>query len=306
MKQRLLIFDLLRIFFIGLIVVSHITAYLYKISMLEYQDWMRFMVTEPIIFGFDIYLGSLAVFGLIFVSGAMLRYSHPVINDLKSFYLKRLVRIYPAFWISWLIMAVFYLDSLQHRSAFDIFISMIGFSAFIGQWSGVLNGFFFSAFWFIGLIVSLYLIFPFLSMAIKKYPEFTLISCLIVNVACANWIWVNSWGGVMGYRWFPLCNIFFFAAGIYIIEKGFYPKSLHNSAPIIFLSEISFYIFLTHFNLPTIWGLYYFGLPVYLICMSGYGYWLMVVDQRFIQPGIARVIAKMQGSQSRPVARSGS
>jgi len=46
--------------------------------------------------------------------------------------------------------------------------------------------------------------------------------------------------------WFPLCTIFEFALGIYVVQLKLYPAKVNNSKILIFLSEISFPVFLIH------------------------------------------------------------
>ena len=45
-------------------------------------------------------IGAMAVAIFFFISGVTLQYNHAVITSLKDFYIKRLIRIYPALWIS--------------------------------------------------------------------------------------------------------------------------------------------------------------------------------------------------------------
>jgi len=227
MKNRLLFFDILRIFAVFSIVASHAGFILLSISI-------------PGIYSAT--LGGLGVTILLFVSGAVLMYNYQTkysrFNDVLEFYAKRLSRIYPAYWIS-LILGLLMVPTLLYLPFSDIALQFSGFMAFTNQWGGTIN----SIGWFIGLLVVLYLLFPVLEICFQKHPHISIFFLFVISNVSR--LYFFNVGNRMS-DWFPLCRLFEFGIGIYIIKIGFYPKWITQSDIIIFLSEISFYLFLTH------------------------------------------------------------
>jgi len=237
---RLLFFDILRIGSVAMIVFAHIATV---------KNWVLF---TALIFNI-IYL-NVAIFGvylLIFVSGAVLEYSHPKLSSLdevSEFYVKRLFRIYPAFWMS-LIIGLIIVPKLITLPLFNLLLEFIGFTSWAGQWGGQIN----AVGWFIGLIIVLYFLFPFLSASIKKYPYRMFFMIAFAEVFLRYFFNVYTFGiltvytfGILTDRWFPVCNFLEFGLGIWVVQQNFYPKWTHENRWISFLTELSFYIFLIH------------------------------------------------------------
>lgn len=271
MKQRLIFFDLLRIFAISLVVACHIVQYRFIGHWWSYEPWMQYFIDHPRILEIDLNVGTIGVLIFLFVSGAVLELNYPNLDSLKKyagFIAGRIIRIYPAFWITFSLMAVFCMERLINSSPFDIFISVAGFSEFFGLHNGVLGGVFFTTFWFIGLIIVFYFLFPFLSFILKRWPEFLLGASLLM------FLFVVSDPHTIQY------NLPMFILGMYVIHRGLYPKTLSESRVIFFLSELSFYVFLVHYSIPAIWGMYYSSIPVYLIIVIAISWWIMVIDSK--------------------------
>lgn len=234
-QSRLLFFDFLRIICIGLIVIYHIAIVLpiYEIA------------TAPLEFNlFYLNIGILSVSVFILVSGAVieLTYTHmKTIHDYVEYIGKRVQRIYPAFWLS-LLIGLMINQQLLATPLNRLLWEFSGFNAFTGDWGGEIN----VSTWFIGLIVVLYLIYPYLSWMLKKYPMTTLICTFLITYGLRYFLNYYHIGDASLPRWLPLCNLFMFTLGIFIVQKRFYPQTVYNSKILLFLSELSFYVFLTH------------------------------------------------------------
>jgi hypothetical protein len=103
-------------------------------------------------------------------------------------------------------------------------------------------------YWFIGVIVSLYLLYPLLLYPMKKHPNISLISFFFISLA-SRWIMYYvfpMFGG--GWDWFPSCRLFNFGLGIYLIQKGLFPKAISNRT-ITFVSAMSYYVYLLTYPL---------------------------------------------------------
>jgi peptidoglycan/LPS O-acetylase OafA/YrhL len=268
--KRLLFFDLLRIGAIAAIVLYHFSL---CFSIKPYCD-------DNLFFNI-IYLneGIIGVAVLIFVSGAVLEYTHSQLNgvdQLSEFYMKRLVRIYPAFWMSLVIGLVLAPYFLQ-LPKFNLFCEFTGFSTWSGTFGGVING----VGWFIGLIIVLYFLFPFLSASIRKYPYLMLFLITFTEIFTRYFVNVIHFPllGTAPDRWLPVCNLLEFSLGIFFVQQNFYPKATYDSKIILFLADISFYVLLVHY-LTNFREVLFFSPVFYFFAVALFAWFVMLADQR--------------------------
>jgi peptidoglycan/LPS O-acetylase OafA/YrhL len=234
-KDRLLFFDILRIAAILLIVASHLHGLdFYPVAFFLYNPEHYFNMIW-------LNAGTVGVALFLFISGAVLEYTHrniSTLRDLVRFYYRRLTRIYPVYWISLavtLMIAPVYIET----SAAGLLSQVSGFmsSPFHIQW-------------FIGLIVFMYLVFPVLSGFMEKKPFMTLGVLLLISAVST--VAVNTYGaGFVGIdqqpdRSFPLCNLFGFGLGIFCVRQNLYPGTVNTSKTVRLLADMSFYLFLVH------------------------------------------------------------
>ena len=129
--------------------------------------------------------GALGVDLFIICSGFLLAYSYSNSAEIKSFggfLLRRLKRIVPLYYIA--IFSVLVLDYFIGRenfqvNAMSIILHMLGLHTFTGYIMDIEG-----AWWFIGLIIQLYLLFPFIHRSIQYFNKFyVLIFCFFLTVA---------------------------------------------------------------------------------------------------------------------------
>jgi len=246
MKGRSLFIDMLRIIAIVLIVVQHVIT----TSSLS-QQLLPFYFSINIFNIFHVNYGNIGVWAFIFVSGCSLALNYPSLDTaakVKNFLAKRMLRIYPTYWAAILFNIAMLSAIIPSLSLVDVVRLVSGFQAFFAQtfeeFYGKVNG----TFWFVGVIVSLYLLYPIILTMMRKRPNLTLFSLLIIEVSSR--LIMNQFPEfVRGYDWFPLCRIFDFGLGIYVIQKKLYPKMLNLSETVAFLANISFSIYLVHLPL---------------------------------------------------------
>ena len=263
--KRLLFFDILRIVSVALIVFAHIAA-VYKREPF-YGEHLVFNLVY-------LNLGIVGVSILVFVSGAVLEYTHAnlrSINEIATFYVKRLFRIYPAFWMS-LIIGVAVTPWLINRPWFTNFMEFSGFNTWSGHWGGLIN----PCGWFVGLIVALYFLFPFLSASIRKYPHMTLVLIALAEISL-RYLFVDIPGAPD--RWLPACNFLEFGLGIWVVQQNLFPAWTYDSPVIGFLADISFYAFLSHYVLLNVLPL---SPAFYFIAVALFS-WLMMLGDRTVQ-----------------------
>lgn len=275
-KIRLSFFDLIRILAISLIFLSHLQFFF------NFNDYLFGQAAGTWISNvFFLSLGNIGVILFIAVSGAVLELNKKSINNLTD-YLKymyyRLIRIYPAYWMSLISVAILYV--LLGLNLGNLFWQFSGFSAFVNQWGGVLN----PVGWFIGLLVSLYLVFPFLSKTMEKNPEPIIFLLFIISLTLTYFINTTpnsaNFGPYSTYvaRWFPFCYLFYLGIGIFIAQKGYYPKWQDKTGIVTYLGKLSFYIFL--FHLPVIYFAMYMKNPVFLILVAPVSIIVMKIDDK--------------------------
>jgi peptidoglycan/LPS O-acetylase OafA/YrhL len=235
---RLAFMDGLRVIGITLVIIHH----LYYNGGWTYFRWLYFSFDYP---AFHIDLGSIGVWLFVFASGASLalgKYSFDSLKNVGKFYGNRLLRIYPIYWVA-VVFSLLVTPITSVLTLSDYVRNLAGFQIFFitdNSW-GKING----TYWFIGLIISLYFLFPIVYSAIKKHPHVSLISLFLIYIAAKaiTWNYFIQFTGITD--WFPLCQIFEFGLGIYLVQRGLYLKSAAPRALAI-AGELSFYVFLVH------------------------------------------------------------
>jgi len=232
-KDRLLFLDVTRIIAILFVVLTHISVTLHS----------YYIVLVPHIFEFGI--GMFGIILFLVISGAALEYNYGCVErtQILRFFLKRVQRIYPIYWVS-LVLGLIIQPKLIDSSFTDILVQFSGFNAFIGKWGGPIN----TVGWFIGLIICLYALFPLLSYLCEKSPEIFIVISFIVSVLSKYYFFISG-DTTSALRWFPLSVLFEFCLGIYLMKKRLFPGAINKSKTVRWLSNLTFYIFLMHFPL---------------------------------------------------------
>ena len=253
-QVRLVSLDLLRTIAIVLLVTGHIAL----------------AVGSPIgeAFGipgfYMVGLGDVAVILFLVLSGLALELNYGQKHvHFSRFMVGRILRIYPVYWLILPIgILIYVLTSCQGASTAsclssrgsDLLCSVFGTCAFIGRWGGP----FVATGWFIGLIMCMYVLYPYLSISFRHHRHLTLLVVFLVSV-CSRVILQHY--DILSYaptRWFPLCRLIEFGLGIYlanIIGRDLWARAnrLRKLAPILaFIGDLSFPLFLVHYPLLVI------------------------------------------------------
>jgi peptidoglycan/LPS O-acetylase OafA/YrhL len=150
----------------------------------------------------------------------------------SHFIIKRLLRIYPVYYLSLLFGLLIYSLRSYYETGYifanfskfnfvDIILSLTGGYAFVGKWGGP----FVATSWFVALIITMYILFPFLSCKINKRPFYSI--CVLLLISSFSRIILYRYGFLnRPLDWFPLCRIFEFSLGISLLL--FYQKSYLN------------------------------------------------------------------------------
>ncbi|MFD1382469.1 acyltransferase family protein [Rhodanobacter aciditrophus] len=268
--QRSHLLDLLRIFAIVLVFVAHFG------QLLDSNVGQFFGVKNF----YYVSLGGVGVSLFLVLSGLLAGLTGLARPTPYTHYIwKKLKRIYPIYWLTIPFCFSGYLlkelllgsgvpEPFPNGFMLDIVGSVTGLYAWIGLWGGPYN----PPSWFIGLILTMYLIFPLLAACLRRAPHLTLGLFFFIS-ASSRWYvgqyglpftdknmldqvegWLYRQYGFMPGRpgdWFPLCRLFEFALGIWLaqtVSSKFWCKwNLGKGKWLAFLSDLSFPLFLLHY-----------------------------------------------------------
>lgn len=165
-RPRLFYLDFIRALAAILIIITHYNN--------PYMSSRPVFMYEP----FGVYVGGLGVSLFLIISGAALMYTYGDMEklNLRLFYKKRFLSIFPMFWIAFVIAnAYLFLCNnghiVTHAPAWSIIFSILGIDGLIANTT--IPTFYTLGEWFLGFILLFYIIFPIMRYGIKKYPKFS-------------------------------------------------------------------------------------------------------------------------------------
>jgi peptidoglycan/LPS O-acetylase OafA/YrhL len=205
------------------------------------------------IFGFSYNPGAIGVIIFIFISGAVLEYNYGRIQfDVRKYFTfvkNRFLKIYPMFWMALVLGAII-----------NIYADPFNLVEFIAQATGlypflhlcfphvvqstVFGGSIMSPSWFVGTIMLLYLMYPFVSKLLSNYGLLGLLLFAFLSI-CLN-DFTFAYDGSNVWYWSPFSRLFLFALGIYIARHGLYPTKPSPNW-IMTMGEFAFPVYLSHY-----------------------------------------------------------
>lgn len=247
--SRSLILDLIRILAISLVAFAHIFQSVGNKTYGGFFGWPGFYYVS---------WGGVGVTIFIVLSGFLLEIKQQNANlNFKKYIQDKFLRIYPTYWIALAFSLPIYLLNVWYTTGnafspaywapLDIICSLLGICVFLGRWGGV----FMDTAWYIGLIMSLYFVFPVASKYYKSSPILFLLLTLVLSISSRLWFGYLPFIPSRSQDWFLVSRLFEFTFGIHLaansdhqlLKKILTPKS---STIVIWLSEISFPFFLIH------------------------------------------------------------
>lgn len=160
--------------------------------------------------------GDIYVTVFFFISGALLFYNHSEVDDLKLFYKKRALSIFPAFYIAWGLMYI--RDVLRYKSLFyrgnpaSIILSLIGMDGYLAF---KINDYYILGEWFIGAIILLYILYPLLTWMKREYKWVTFGLVILLYILSLK---INL-TGMVSFRMLPSCLISFYAGMLFVEHR---------------------------------------------------------------------------------------
>ncbi len=189
-QSRIFEFDIIRVLAMFWVVTYHFGC---EYTLVPFSPVVNFFCVTP---NFD--FGNVAVTMFLVLSGALLyrKYGNGNVGRLPAFYFKRAKAIYPAFWI----LNLYVLAAMLRHWVADgnlffagnplkLLLTVVGFDGYLKLFG--VESYYFCGEWFVGAIVLLYLLFPFLAWAYRKNR----IVLLAVLVLCygLQFVWPDSW-----------------------------------------------------------------------------------------------------------------
>lgn len=267
-KQRVPMFDLWRVIGVALVIGVHLLQRLGSRLGGAYGFPGVYYVT----------LGGLGVTVLIVLSGIVLEYNYGDSTVAYGRFLyRRLVRLYPVYWLAMLATPLIMGFGAVDGHGADVLgwiLDALGLLAFTGRpWGDMIlpTG------WFIGVIVSLYLLYRPMSRALRRWPIATIAVLLAVSVATRQAVF-HYWPHSRAEDWFTLSRVFEFGLGIWIAQRASAVAWMQRRLSrwpegalrlLAHLSALSFPAYLIHFavqRMPPLDGMRLrYWLPAYLL-----------------------------------------
>lgn len=178
-KERIFYLDFIRAIAVISILLTHYNAtFLY----MQPQRLDKVVITWKVC---NLYIGDFGVSLFFIISGAALMYVYEKKCELLKFYKKRLIAIYPMFWITYVIAFVVQ-NAVYHRGFSGIpkqnfLLTILGFDSY---YAGVMPTFYLIGEWFLGCIILVYVLFSLLRWGVNKHPGyFTAVIVLLYLLA---------------------------------------------------------------------------------------------------------------------------
>jgi len=241
MGERICIFDAMKVLAIVMVVIHHIP--------LKFTPPFDFTVHISYVGSYGIGMIGVVIFFL--VSGCVLEIAYGEREySLADFYEKRILRLYPAFWLSLLFAAIVAPQAPQAHLMWKYATEFFGVSSWFNiHDAAMLN----PVCWFVGAITVLYILYPFLSRAIREYPAPSMLSLLLINLEFNYLSLAGAIDITQAWYFLPFGHLFIFSLGILIAQAGYYPKAASGPA-LAYAADLSFYIFLVHMPLTYLWS----------------------------------------------------
>lgn len=184
---RVVGYDLIRVLSCFFVIVVHFNAAVcgYAGGVFLYPD----EIIPNFYLGGKVYLGTLGVNLFFILSGASLMRTNQGTVHAGAFYRKRLLSLYPAFWIAFSVATC--VDFLSTKGIpvahpAQMLIALTGLDGYLSQLGLASAAYYKLGEWFYGAIVLLYLLFPLVHRCVKRIPA-------AVAVACAGMYGMGLW-----------------------------------------------------------------------------------------------------------------
>lgn len=135
--------------------------------------------------------------------------------DIKQYYKKRFLGIYPMFWIAYSLVFLYIFYECK-GIPFNLPLKrlILSFFAMDGYLSSYIESFYLIGEWFLGCIVLIYLVFPLLQKVMNRFPKISIIIAVIIMLG----IIIFYTNGIMPINQNLFVCMFSFFIGMYMIK----------------------------------------------------------------------------------------
>lgn len=191
-KKRIVSMDLIRIFSCLCVITCHFNACLSGLQngVFVYPN----SVIPNFYFQNRVYLGDIGTSLFFILSGASMMLSYRP-GNLKKYYAKRFLAIYPMFYAAYIAATVadfFIMKGFPGGDWTLLLFSLLGFDGYFASLGFIGFNFYKLGEWFLGCILLLYLVFPLLYQGIDKKPALTVVLTLGLCICYRIWTHVQS------------------------------------------------------------------------------------------------------------------
>lgn len=166
-RERIFYLDFIRAFATLSIILTHYNA------LYIYMETPRLENTILTVFPFGIYIGNLGVSLFFIISGAALMHTYSERIEIKNFFKRRFLSIFPMWWIAYTIAISYWFLTYKTMNPWGaekwkIILTIMGFDQYFAHLTatfGIIGE------WFLGCILLMYLIFPILRFMVINHPK---------------------------------------------------------------------------------------------------------------------------------------
>jgi len=160
--------------------------------------------------------GIIGVTIFFILSGLSLTYVYDKKLDIKGYYKKRFLSIYPLFWIVYItFFSIIFIENgafIWNTQKWVLIFSVLGIDGYV---FGIKTAYIVGE-WFLGCLVILYIIYPFILKAVKKYPKSVFIIISFIYLLTI----IFSKNLIMPISFNFFVQLYLFIIGIYIAIYG--------------------------------------------------------------------------------------
>ncbi|MDA8173918.1 MAG: acyltransferase family protein [Nitrospiraceae bacterium] len=209
--------------FIRAIAILFIMTYHFNIFLVNWHAMPLFWPAFLNHLGTSDLFGDIGVSLFIILSGSSLMLSTRKELNARNFYRKRLLSIYPLFWLSYL--AVFFarffiLKTVPQAGLATLPLTLTGFDGFMNY---KINSFYLIGEWFLGFILIFYLLFPLIRFLFLKNRNIMIGFCILLTLVLPKFYKLHM---LIGH--FPLSRLLEFVMGMWLIDLLMPIKKIRN------------------------------------------------------------------------------
>lgn len=253
-KERIFYLDFIRALSVIMIVTFHFNCSLGTVGISGFNKIFANFTNGD--------WGATGVILFFIISGVVLMHSNKEKIELKKYYEKRFLRIYPMFWIAYttLFLYNFYCNKhIPYLNNFKLIISYLGMDGYL---SYLIPNFYIIGEWFLGAIILIYILFPVLRYLSNRYPRTYIILLTILTILIC---FFNP------FKIHPLRNIvvciFSFSLGMYY-EKYIKDIKVYQFLIAVIITIVIYFIKIEFLNFSILMNIFGSSLFIALVYIS--------------------------------------